>query len=161
MDNGFQGYASKSTNRYAWAVRDGDISPAFSCDGFAPPFEEPLSIKKKSKRVIPVNIVLQDQDGNIVTNADIVASPVIDVSFQGTAFGDAPPESHELMSVGSANDGNMFRFDSDSRQWIYNLGTRYFSAPGTYLVTVESGDTSEYVITSGDGNCAQTFVRLP
>ena len=135
--------------------------PILTCTGFMPPFDAPLSIKKKSKRTIPVDMMLRDEDGDIVTDGDIVAPPVINVAFQGAATGDVPPVSNELMSVGSANDGNMFRFDTDSQQWIYNLGTRYFAAPGVYLVTVQSGDTAEYQITSADGNCAQTFERLP
>lgn len=46
----------------------------------------------------------------------------------------------------SANDDNIFRFDIDTGQWIYNLGTKQFTATGTYTVMVASGDTLEYTI---------------
>ena len=66
-----------------------------------------------------------------------------------------------LLPLGSANDDNIFRFDLDSGQWIYNLGTKLFTAPGTYTVMVSSGDASEYTIENQNGACIQTFERLP
>lgn len=139
----------------------GDPVPVLTCSGFMPPFDNALSLKKKVKRAIPVDIELNDADGYIVTDLDIVAPPVINVLFNGTVFGDVPPDDATLLPLGSANEDNAFRFDPESGQWIYNLGTKQFGAPGTYTVSVASGDTSEYTIDAPGGACAQTFERLP
>jgi len=76
-------------------------------------------------------------------------------------FGEIPPDTHDLLPLGSANDDNLFRFDPDSGQWVYNLGTKLFTATGTYTVMVTSGENGEYIISFPDGNCTQTFERLP
>ena len=89
---------------------------ALNCEGFSPPFDQPLSIKKKTKRTIPVDIRLLDGSGDVVTDADITAPPVINVSYQGFGVGDVAPASLELLPVGSANEGNFFRFDPGSEQ---------------------------------------------
>jgi hypothetical protein len=86
---------------------------------------------------------------------------VINVLFNGTVYGDVPPDDAELEPLGSANENNFFRFDSDSGQWLYNLSTKLFAAVGTYTVTVVSGDSSEYIINGLSGACTQTFERLP
>lgn len=134
--------------------------PDLACAGFAPPFDRALSLKNKNKRVIPVDIVLTDADGYIVTDFNITAPPVINVLFDGTTpYGDGT-DSEELLPVGSANEDNLFRYDPDTGQWIYNLGTKQFGAAGTYKVTVASGDELEYTIATPDGACSQTFERL-
>lgn len=128
------------------------------CDGFMPPFDKALYLKKKTKRAIPVDMVLTDAEGFTVTDFDIAAPPIINVLFNSTVFGDADTDDAELLPLGSANEDNLFRFDSG--QWIYNLGTKQFTAAGTYTVMVASGDGSEYAIAM-NGSCTQTFVRLP
>jgi hypothetical protein len=137
------------------------IVPELTCYGFMPPFDQSLSLKQKVKRAIPVDMVLVDADGYTVTDADIAAPPVINVYFEGHVFGETPPDTDDLLPLGSANDDNIFRFDIVARQWIYNLGTKQFTAAGTYTVMVDSGDTSEYTINGPDGACLQTFERLP
>jgi len=133
--------------------------PELTCNGFAPPFDQPLSLKKKVKRAIPVDMVLIGADGYMVTDADIVAPPVINVFFNAQVFGEIPPNTDDLLPLGSANDDNIFRFDPDSGQWIYNLGTKQFTAPGTYMVIVTSGDEPESTINAPGGQCYQTFTR--
>jgi len=135
--------------------------PELACSGFLPPFDQPLSLKKKVKRAIPVDMVLTDADGFTITDTDIVAPPVINVLFGAQVYGVMPPDTDDLLPLGSANDDNIFRFDIDSWQWIYNLGTKQFTAAGTYTVTVASGDETEYTIDTSGGQCTQTFVRLP
>jgi hypothetical protein len=137
------------------------IVPELTCYGFMPPFDQSLSLKQKEKRAIPVDMVLVDADGYTVTDADIAAPPVINVYFEGQVFGETPPDTDDLLPLGSANDDNIFRFDIVAKQWIYNLGTKQFTAAGTYTVMVDSGDTSEYTINGPDGACLQTFERLP
>ena len=106
-------------------------------------------------------MVLADADGYTVTDADIAAPPVINVYFEGQVFGEMPPDSDDLLPIGSANDDNIFRFDIDAGQWVYNLGTKQFMAAGTYTVMAASGDTLEYTISGPGGACMQTFERLP
>ena len=106
-------------------------------------------------------MVLTDAAGFAVTDLDIAAPPVINVLFGSQVFGEVPPDTEDLLPLGSANDDNIFRFDLDSGQWIYNLGTKLFTAAGTYIVMVASGDTSEYTVSGPGGSCVQTFERLP
>lgn len=140
------------------------LTPQLSCNGFLPPFDRPLALKKKAKRAIPVKIELTDADGFTVTDLDIAAPPVINVLFNAQVFGEVPLDTDDLLPLGSANDDNIFRFDPDSGlgEWVYNLGTKQFQAEGTYTVMVASGDTSEYEISAPSGGaCTETFERLP
>ncbi|MCH8197948.1 MAG: hypothetical protein IH904_07690 [Proteobacteria bacterium] len=131
----------------------------FSCawGGFEPPFDVTLTLKRKTKRAIPVQMVLEDDSGAIITDADVAAAPVVNVTFSpaGGGGGDVPVTDN-LLPLGQANDDNMFRFDTDELKWIYNLGSKPFDAPGTYTVTAVAGDVS-YTI---DSSCTGTFVRL-
>ena len=153
--------SDETNNLTTLAVAFENPIPEFSCYGFMPPFDQPLSLKKKVKRAIPVKLELIDPDAYIVTDMDNAAPPVINVLFNSTVFGDVPPDDAELLPLGSANEDNVFRFDLDSEQWVYNLGTKQFKAAGTYTVMVASGDTSEYTIAAPNGACTQYFERLP
>ncbi len=53
-------------------------------------------------------------------------------------------------------DGNQFEFNVDDRLWQYNLKTNNYDAPGTYTLTVASGNESEYFI---DPACTAIFVK--
>ena len=130
--------------------------PTFSCDGgFLPPFDQPIALKPKTKRAIPVKAYIVDNAGALITDADIVAPPVITVSYASTVYGEVPPNDEDLAPLGSANDDNIARFDPDSETWIYNLGTKQFTASGEYTVEMVSGDPGEYLLEG----CSQTFSR--
>jgi len=122
-----------------------------TCTGFLPPFDNPLSIKAKESRAIPVKMVLQDLFGNIITDADITP-PVVNVSYE--AGGTGPGYDADLVPPGLSDDGNSFRYDG--QQWIINLATKQFTSSGLYTVTVKAGDDS-YVVEG----CSQTFTRSP
>jgi hypothetical protein len=132
-----------------------------ACTGFKAPFDQPVALKKKINRAIPLKIEVTDAGGFIVTDQDIMAPPVVNVLFNGQVFGTVPPDDAELLPPGAANEENIFRFDTASNHWIYNLGTKQFGAAGTYTVTVASGSNSEYTLNAPNGECAQTFERLP
>ena len=153
--------ASSNESSDATSFLSISIVPELTCYGFMPPFDQSLSLKQNVKRAIPVDMVLASADGYTVTDADIAAPPVINVYFEAQVFGEIPPDSNDLLPLGSANDDNIFRFDMDARQWIYNLGTKQFTAAGTYTVMVASGDSLEYTINGLAGACTQTFERLP
>ncbi|MGR9087312.1 MAG: beta-propeller fold lactonase family protein [Gammaproteobacteria bacterium] len=137
------------------------FGPEIACSGFMPPFDEPLSLKKKVNGAIPVKIQLTDSDGNAVTDQDIIAHPVIKVQYGEQIYGDVPPDDGELLPLGEANNDNIFHFDPDLLQWFYNIGTQQFRNPGIYTVKVASGDPAEYQINSPNGACTQYFERLP
>ena len=64
------------------------------------PFDQPITIGKKTKRAIPVKLVLTDESGYVVTDMDITAPPVINVTFGGTVYGEAPTDDSDLLPVG-------------------------------------------------------------
>lgn len=130
----------------------------YSCHGFYSPFDHDLSIKNKSKGTIPVKLELKDEYGVAMTDSDISAPPVINLTFNSTVYGDANTNDAALESVGSSNSGNQFTFNSAEQLWEYRLGTKQFQSAGTYQVTVASGDGTEYTINAGN-QCAQSFTR--
>lgn len=133
-----------------------DSVPELTCSGFNSPFDEPLYLSKKTKKTIPAKITLVDDEGYEVHVGDIAAPPVINVEFSGFVYGDGANGEDLLEPVGSSNDGNAFNFNLETLQWEYRLGTKQFSESGTYTVTVNSGDETEYMI---DGSCTNTFTR--
>ena len=120
---------------------------------FDPPFDAPLSLKKNSKRVIPLKMTLVNSEGIEITDTDLTSLPVVNVLFGGQVYGESPPDGEDLLPNGGANDDNIFRFENS--KWIYNLGTKQFTAPGIYTVKAVAGDGS-YII---DG-CMEIFERL-
>lgn len=148
----------------AVTVEDPFIPPAIdvlSCTGFGAPFEGPITINKKAKGTIPVKIQLTDANGYNVSDVDINTAPVINVLFNGFVYGDSTTDDAALESVGSSNDGNQFSYNNDIESWEFRLSTKQFSGPGTYSVSVRSGDSGEYTVSATGGQCVQTFARQP
>ena len=125
-----------------------------SCEGFFPPFAEPLSLKAKSKRAIPVKIRLYDYAGNELTDADFAYPPVASVSFSPGGSGDASDSDATL--TGLSDDSNAFRYDPNEGQWILNLSTKPHDTAGTYTVSVVLADPSFAI---PEGSCSQFFER--
>lgn len=59
----------------------------------------------------------------------------------------------EVNHSARGDKGNQFKFSYG--KWRHNLQTKKFSAPGTYIVTMVSGDDAEYLV---DPTCQGTFV---
>ena len=132
-------------------------SRVLTCEGFLSPFDQPLSLKKKENRAIPVKMILHDGLlGTVITGTDLSAPPLVQVSVGGAIGEDIAGYAGDLLPAGLSDDSNEFRYDDDTQQWIINLGTKQFTASNTYNVTVVPGDHS-YVI---DG-CTGTFTRQP
>ena len=130
------------------------VPPAYSCTGFEPPFDVPILLKAKVNRAIPLEMQLFD-DSTPITDLNIAgAAPVVNVSFSAGG-GPAVDVTDQLAPLGQSSDGNEFRFDPLAGHWVYNLGTKPFTAAGTYTVTVAAGDTS-YSISP---TCTGQFVR--
>jgi len=163
-------------NRYGWFINScnefGELAfdnsqrnsvSSLSCNGFEPPMNLALlpgpfgggeigrTVKKN--RVLPFKATLVDGDGNPVT--DLIAPPVIDVSFDPT-IGPTEDVTDDALTPGKRDDGNQFILAGD--KWTFNLWTKNYTADGTYTVTMQSGDTDEYVI---DPVCKGVFVIEP
>ena len=95
-----------------------------------------------------------DGGGNEITDTDLNTDPVIQVLF--TSYGEITAEdvSDEVLPAGHGTDGNEFEFTDDGI-WQFNLKSKNYSASGEYVVTVVSGDDSEYLI---DPTCISSFV---
>jgi len=86
----------------------------------------------KQGSTIPVKFQLRDANGDFVTNATATIS--LTKISNGTTG-----EVNEPITTGNANTGNLFRYDSTSNQYIFNLGTRNLTV-GTYRITINPGD---------------------
>lgn len=123
---------------------------AFKCPNFEPPMGNgPVTVKKN--RVLPFKGTLLN-DSVPITNMDIIAPPVIQVSYDSGA-GDATDVTSYALPVGQGTEGNQFEFDGT--WWHFNMGTKGYTSPGTYTVSMASGDLTEYVI---NPTCTAQFV---
>ena len=126
---------------------------AMTCEGFLPPFDKPLTLKKKENRAIPVKMVLRDLLGNDITDADLSAPPVVQVSVGGDSGSAIDGYNGDLLPAGLSDDGNEFRYDWATEQWIINLATKQYTSALLYNVTVfVDGNVIK-------GGCSQTFTR--
>lgn len=123
-------------------------TPVYACEGFKGPLAKgPVQIKRK--RLIWLRAKLRDGNGETLTDDDLVAPPVVEVTFE--------PESEATAAAlfpGVGGDGAAFVFFL--RQWHLLLKLEEFAEPGTYTVTMASGDPSEYRI---DPTCEGQFIR--
>lgn len=103
--------------------------------------------------MLPVKAQIFNATGDLVTDADIFAQPVIQVLF-ASGIGDAIDVTDEALPVGLGTEGNQFVFIDESK-WQFNLKTGEYTASGTYSIFILSGDDSEYII---DPSCEAQFV---
>lgn len=136
--------AGSNTNwdRFSYGVT---AVPEYSSpNGFESPMNSgPVTVKKN--RVLPLKVELQDETGSPITDTDIVAPPVIQVTYAAgtTSAGDVTDES---LSAGWGTEGNQFEYDISTGRWRFNLKTKNYTSPGTYTVSIVSGDEGEYTI---------------
>lgn len=158
----FRGFVDNVTIGFngATTVWNFEKPPIYSCQGFFAPFDEPLNLKQKTNRVIPLKIKLFTSGGLLVTDQYLAANgsavPVVNVVLNGAASGGVPTQQ-DLMAPGQANEGNQMRFDLASGSWIYNLATKPYTAAGVYQVSVKAGDGTYSIAPT----CTQTFTLLP
>jgi hypothetical protein len=127
-------------------------SPVFACAGFQSPADKPINVKKN--RAIPLNANLFHIDDSPVVGTDIVSDPVLKVFFKSKTGGGTLDVTGAVHSVGLGTDGNRFVFTTDGI-WQFNLKTPGSIAKGTYTLSIESGDKSEYLI---DPTCKASVV---
>lgn len=123
-----------------------------SCQGFQSPMAN-HPVKAKKNRVFPLKMELFDYYGLEVIGDDLVAPPVVQVVFDPVGSDDAIDVSDDVLSSGQGSDGNQFEFTDDGI-WQFNLKSKNYTASGVYIVTVVSGDESEYRI---DPACVTSF----
>jgi hypothetical protein len=125
-----------------------------NCIGFEPPMAAgPVTVKKN--RALPHKANLLDADGLPVTDADIAAPPVIQVLYQSGTGEAAIDVTDDALAAGEGTEGNQFICTEDEK-WQFNLKTKNYSASGTYTVSMQSGDETEYGIV--EPMCEATFV---
>jgi hypothetical protein len=135
--------------------------PLFSCVGFSSPLEALLDDPRYAKyaeflehwlRRSPVKLLrarLLDAEDLEVDGADLIAAPLVQVLF-------APAQGEETLDVTADTTWkNSFTF-SRHGYWRLSLNRYRMQMPGTYLVTMESGDESEYLI---DTTCSESIIK--
>ena len=85
-----------------------------------------------------------------------MCSPVVQVNYSPVDSTDVIDVSDLALPAGALSEGNQFYYTDDGK-WQFNLKTSNYTAPGTYTISMVSGDESEYVIDS----CSAQFVIEP
>ena len=125
-----------------------------ACSGFEPPMDR-ISVTVKGKnRALPLKAQLFDADGYPVTDTDFATPPVVQVLFDPNAGGEPVDVTDDVLFAGHGTEGNQFIF-TDEGKWQFNLKMKNYTAPGTYMIYMDTGDDLEYVI---EPTCLATFV---
>jgi hypothetical protein len=132
-----------------------DAAPAYACVGFEPPLADgPVTVR--GNRALPLKAELLDEDDVPLTDADLSAAPVVQVEYHSGIGGTPEDVSDQALWAGQGSDGNAFEFSGD--RWRFNLKVGNFDAPGTYVITMISGDEAEYRV---EPTCEAEFVVEP
>lgn len=128
--------------------------PQLVCEGFEPPMDAyPVTVK--GNRALPLKVQLFDANDYLVTDVDISAAPVLQVLYYASTNGDPVDVTSAALPAGKGTEGNQFVF-TDTLTWQYNLKTKNYTAIGTYMISVVSGDDAEYMINPA---CVTSFER--
>jgi hypothetical protein len=74
------------------------------------------------------------------------------VTFTPTGTNDVMDVTDLALPGGLSSEGNQFVFSDGV--WRFNLGTKSYSAPGTYFIHMAPGNDMEYSVTA----CVAQFV---
>lgn len=121
---------------------DGLVDEAHLFQGYQPPVKSDGSSIFRHGRTIPFRFQILDCGGQIIAGS----APTIDVLPY--ADGVVGTVLEEIASPGQANEGNLYRFDSEDEAYVYNLDSGSLEPAKSYLVvtTLEDGSTHEVVI---------------
>jgi hypothetical protein len=128
------------------------IVPSLSCNGFYEPMNR-YPVKVKKNRVLPLKMELFNGGGQVITDFNLLSSPILRITHSTDAFVIPVDVSEDALPAGLGTDGNEFVF-TDEGYWQFNLKTKNYSAPGTYTIEAISGDEWQYRI---DPNCVTIF----
>jgi hypothetical protein len=129
--------------------------PQLECVGFESPMDSgPVTVRGK-KRALPMKAHLYS-NGDMVTDQNISAAPVIQIIFQSGIGSQAIDVTDDALSANEETEGNQF-FCTEDGKWRYNLKVdqKTWSAPGTYYLYIDTGDDTEYTI---EPKCEASFV---
>ena len=126
--------------------------PKYSCLGFENPMgQDPVTVKKN--RVLPLKAQLIDQYGDMIIDTDIASPPVLQVMGRDSG-GSNIDLTNQGLFAGQGTETKQFDFTVEGK-WNFNLMTKNYSNPGTYTISILTGDSSEYVI---EPSCRAIFV---
>jgi hypothetical protein len=131
----------------------GSPVPMLSCVGFENSTNNGRGNAKNIK-VLQLKADLVNPDGNIAIGTDIISPPVLHVVMVETGGSTAIDVTNGAESAGRGTAGKQFVFTSGG-EWQFNLMTRNYSTPGTYTVSILTGNIFEYII---QPTCTATFV---
>lgn len=132
--------ATETAIIYITALIISDV-PELDYSGLLHPINPDGTSIFKLGRAIPVKFQLQDASGNFVSTA---SARIYLTKISNGVIGD----EIEAESVGKANTGNFFRYDSTNNQYIFNLRTKGLSK-GTWQIRVLLNDeASHYTVIS-------------
>ena len=106
--------------------------PQYIYGGIMQPINSDGSSVFKQGRTIPVKFQLCDEEN---TSVDTAHATIKLTKISEEVLGDF----EEVISTSAANTGNVFRYDSESEQYIFNLSTENLNQ-GTYLLDVSLDD---------------------
>jgi hypothetical protein len=116
------------------------VSVGYNMLGFLQPINMDGSSIFKQGSTVPTKFQLTDYFGNYVSNA---VARLTNVKFTSVPVGD----ELEAVSTSAATTGNLFRYDTTSNQYIFNLGTKSLEKGGYRITaTLDSGQTIQVVI---------------
>ena len=106
--------------------------------GFLPPIRADGSGIYKLGRILPIKFQLTDANNNYISTA--IAHLFVAKISDGIAGIDEVP-----LSTSNADVGNVFRYDADNNQYIYNLSTNILSV-GSWQLKIILDDSKEYIV---------------
>ena len=132
-NGGMSGGVKSGDGFHVWPVRGGWYSE-YGCFGLNPPIKPDKRYTLGS--TIPVKFHLCNQSGDYVCTAGarIYIAQVID---------GVVGQEMEGVSIGGANEGNIFRCDEDDKQYIFNLSTKDLTER-LWQIRVELDDGTEF-----------------
>lgn len=127
------------------------VYSCYTCVGFEPPMDKTVKVKKPN-RVLPLKMLLLDENNMEISDLDIENPPLVEVDFTGGDPIEAPGE--DFLIAGQGDEGNIFVY-TDEGKWQFNLQTKNFSGPGLYTIRAVSGNPNTYIV---DPACTAQFV---
>ena len=106
----------------------------------------PVTVKKN--RVLPLKVELHDENSDVIDDNAIDSPPVLQVIFDSGIAANPEDVTAYALSAGWGTDGNQFEYDISTGLWHFNLKTKNYTAAGTYIISIVSGDDIEYTIDS-------------
>ncbi len=142
-----------------------DDVASFSCDGFYEPHDWLSDEVRNSRfgrlarilsRRLPIKLFsarLEDHHGVAVAEQDLNAAPVLQVLH-------TPPGSDETHDITrkAVRRSSEFVYRDDHGLWVKLVRRSALRKPGTYVLTMESGDPAEYAL---EATCVEWIVREP